>query len=73
MRKAIWMTLLAMPLAVGVGLVFAGTQGQAETPEQANVSYVCPLTGEELPCPKCCPLNASQPQGEAPQSCCTRP
>ncbi|HRP63713.1 MAG TPA: hypothetical protein PK400_10495 [Phycisphaerales bacterium] len=19
--------------------------------------YICPLTGEELPCPKCCPLN----------------
>jgi len=20
--------------------------------------YICPLTGEELPCPKCCPLNS---------------
>jgi hypothetical protein len=19
--------------------------------------YTCPLTGEQLPCPKCCPLN----------------
>ena len=19
--------------------------------------YICPLTGEELPCPNCCPLN----------------
>ncbi len=23
----------------------------------ANATYTCPLTGEELPCPKCCPLN----------------
>jgi hypothetical protein len=72
MRKALWMTLLAVPLAVA-GFVFARTQGQAATPEQANAAYVCPLTGEELPCPKCCPLNTSQPQGAALQGCCTRP
>ncbi len=23
----------------------------------ATAAYTCPLTGEELPCPKCCPLN----------------
>jgi hypothetical protein len=22
--------------------------------------YTCPLTGEQLPCPKCCPLNKSK-------------
>lgn len=23
----------------------------------ASEGYTCPLTGEALPCPKCCPLN----------------
>lgn len=23
----------------------------------SSATYTCPLTGEELPCPKCCPLN----------------
>jgi hypothetical protein len=22
-----------------------------------TAGYICPLTGEELPCPECCPLN----------------
>jgi len=22
--------------------------------------YICPLTGEELPCPNCCPLNRNE-------------
>lgn len=25
-----------------------------------NSDYICPLTGEELPCPDCCPLNQEQ-------------
>ncbi len=29
------------------------TTGHAE-------GYTCPLTGEQLPCPKCCPLNNDQ-------------
>ena len=47
-RKWLWTALLALPLAV-VGVVYANSQ-------QAR-SYVCPITGEELPCPLCCPLN----------------
>lgn len=57
MRKAIWGTLLAFPLAVVGGLVYANSQAQAEKPEQAGASYVCPVTGEDLPCPLCCPYN----------------
>lgn len=56
MRKWIWATLVAVSLAVagGVGLVYANSQ-------QANAEgFVCPITGEELPCPKCCPLNQGQ-------------
>lgn len=52
MRKWIWAALVAVPLAAagGFGLVNANSQ-------QANAGFVCPITGEELPCPKCCPLN----------------
>lgn len=50
-RKWLWTALLALPLAVA-GVVYANSQ-------QAR-SYVCPITGEELPCPNCCPLNKSQ-------------
>jgi len=49
MRKWIWVTMLAVPLAVASGLAYAKSQ-------QAK-GYVCPVTGEELPCPNCCPLN----------------
>ena len=56
MRKWIWTALVAVPLAVAGGLVYANTQGKAGTPQQAG-GFVCPVTGEELPCPNCCPLN----------------
>ena len=50
MRKWIWSAVLALPLAVVGGLVYAKSQ-------QATADgYVCPVTGEELPCPRCCPL-----------------
>ena len=51
-RKWLWTALLALPLAVA-GVVYANSQ-------QAR-SYICPITGEELACPNCCPLNQ---QGE---------
>lgn len=46
-RKWLWSALLALPLAVA-GAVLASSQGR---------SYVCPITGQVLPCAKCCPLN----------------
>jgi hypothetical protein len=55
MRKWIWTALLALPLAVAGGLIYANTADQS----QAG-GYICPITGEELPCPKCCPLNQGQ-------------
>lgn len=56
MRKWIYAALAAVPLAVAGGLVYANTQGKVNLPQQAG-GYVCPITGEELPCPNCCPLN----------------
>jgi hypothetical protein len=70
-RTWLWAALLALPLAIGGGLVFAKTQAQPYICpitgevlpcekccplQQAQQSYTCPLTGEELPCPNCCPL-----------------
>jgi hypothetical protein len=54
-RKLLWATMLALPLAIG-GLVFAGVQANADV-QSNDAGFICPVTGEELPCPKCCPLN----------------
>jgi hypothetical protein len=59
-RKWLWTALLALPLAVA-GVVYANSQ-------QAR-SYICPITGEELPCEKCCPLNQTQQASEKPYIC----
>ncbi|MEX2552677.1 MAG: hypothetical protein WD627_06720 [Actinomycetota bacterium] len=53
MRKLLWAALLTLPMAMVGGLAFA-TSRQASP---AGEGYVCPLTGEELPCPNCCPAN----------------
>lgn len=49
-RKWLWSALLVLPLAVTGGLLYAASQVQEH-------SYTCPVTGEELPCEKCCSLN----------------
>ena len=56
-RRGFARALAALVLAVG-GFVAAGASlptGNRSTPP-LNERFVCPLTGEELPCPKCCPL-----------------
>jgi len=59
-RKGLLAALLALPLAVA-GFVYGQTQRQREKPQPVKADgYTCPLTGEELPCPKCCPLNAEK-------------
>lgn len=56
MRKLIWSVVLVLPFAVAGGLVYAHAQGAKPQPANAE-GYVCPITGEELPCPLCCPLS----------------
>ena len=55
LRNWIWAALVATPLAAagGFGLVNASSQTQ---------SYNCPLTGEQLPCEKCCQLYEGKQQ-----------
>jgi len=55
MTKRRWLltALLAVPL-IGAGLAYAGGQYRGcVSPEKTG--FVCPLTGENLPCPNCCP------------------
>ena len=57
-KKLIWAALVALPVAVA-GLVYGQTlaQRQTEKPQQVTADpFICPLTGEQLPCPNCCPL-----------------
>ena len=58
-KKWIGTALVVMPMAIGGGLVVANSLTKNETQVQANqeVGYICPATGEELPCRNCCPLN----------------
>ena len=54
-RNWLWVALLGLPMAVLGGLAYANNS-QAKT-------FTCPLTGEELACSKCCPLNAPKAEG----------
>jgi hypothetical protein len=59
LRKWLWTALLALPLTVaGVvyGKALAERRSEQPPPGQEQ-SFTCPLTGEQLPCPLCCPLN----------------
>ena len=53
-RKLLLIALVALPLAA-TGVAYGRTQLKTEQPPKAG-GYTCPLTGEELPCPNCCPL-----------------
>jgi hypothetical protein len=50
-KKWLLSALVALPLAVA-GIVYANSQAQT--------GFTCPLTGEQLPCEKCCPLSQEQ-------------
>ena len=54
-KKWLWAALMVLPLAVG-GLVYAGVQANDDT-QSIEAGFICPITGEVLPCSKCCPLN----------------
>ena len=58
-KKWIGAALAVLPLAIGGGFVIANSQTKTNQQVKANqeVGYICPATGEELPCQKCCPLN----------------
>lgn len=58
MRKN-WMlcsAVAAFLMAVS-GVEYALATGASANSAPSAATCVCPLTGEELPCPNCCPLN----------------
>lgn len=56
-RKWLAAALVAVTGVVGGSLAYAST-------EKAK-GFTCPVTGEELPCEKCCPLTAEAGQTAA--------
>jgi hypothetical protein len=59
-RKWLWAAVIAVPLAIAGGLVYAKSQAKP---------HICPITGEVLPCEKCCPLNQKPQAEEQPYVC----
>ncbi|MBI3409079.1 MAG: hypothetical protein HY040_12085 [Planctomycetes bacterium] len=60
-RKWLLTALLGLPLAIAGGFVYANSRA---------ASYTCPITGEQLPCERCCPLNqAKEPTQEQGYTC----
>ena len=58
-RKLLGAALLTLPLVAG-GIVLAASQrleSDKQTHRASEQGFICPATGEELPCPNCCPLN----------------
>ncbi len=57
MRKIMWASLAVLPL-LATGLLYAKSVIATAKPQAEKAEgYTCPVTGEELPCPNCCPLN----------------
>lgn len=59
LRKWIILSFSFVALLVG-GLAYGFTSvagASSEEAEKTEASFVCPVTGEDLPCPNCCPLN----------------
>jgi hypothetical protein len=55
----IWLALLAVPLGAASGLVSAKKSVDLRPPP-SGLGFFCPLTGEKLPCERCCPLHQDQ-------------
>ena len=65
MKKWLLGALLALPLA-GAGLAYTQARVDADQPQQS--AFICPVTGEELPCPNCCPLNGKSNEARASEA-----
>ncbi len=54
-KKWVLGALLALPLPAA-GYAYGQSLTRGDEPQE-SAGYVCLLTGEELPCPNCCPMN----------------
>jgi len=48
-RKKWFLAALLAAVTAGGALAYVNSS--------ADGGYICPITGQKLPCPKCCPLN----------------
>ena len=55
-RKWLWASIVALPLAIS-GLVLSASESAGDARASNAEGFICPITGEELACEKCCPLN----------------
>ena len=58
-RNRFLVALLVLPLSIA-SFVFGqalSERGTAKSQQAKADGFVCPITGETLPCPKCCPLS----------------
>jgi hypothetical protein len=71
--KWFWSAVAVLPLlAAGAWYgIHPADHARASDREEAE-AYTCPLTGEQLPCPDCCPLNR-QAKNTARTDCCDDP
>lgn len=51
------LAVAAALLVLGGGVYGLAAMSGSSKPGSSGSRVVCPLTGEELPCPNCCPLN----------------
>lgn len=51
-KRLIAAALIGLPFAIG-GIVYGTTP---KVGSKAEPGFICPVTGEDLPCPMCCPL-----------------
>jgi hypothetical protein len=57
-KRAKILAVVGFAAAVAVPLtVYAATRATKSATRAEAGGYICPLTGKELPCPNCCPLN----------------
>jgi hypothetical protein len=81
MRTKLLIGSASAVVLVIAAVAFAGAFTNPQ-PTITQEAYICPVTGEELPCPLCCPYNAQAarqstkeqaccPQGECCPECCT--
>jgi len=60
MNKYAAATLVALPVIAAGGLFLGQPSADAKATDGQQITqtgYVCPVTGETLPCEKCCQLN----------------
>ncbi len=54
---ALWAVVFAL---IGAVALYGELRGRLTGEASAASAYTCPVTGQELPCPMCCPLNQTR-------------